>query len=137
MFLFAGRGLARRHRFSWSSIRETQTRRPITPAPTTQGIGVVTSCRRRSRCSRVWWNRCLASESHRASIVGAVLIVANWGYTMLAMPGLNNRIMQTSEEAADATWNQILRRLGRLHAVRGALGLAATTAFLCATSHIR
>jgi hypothetical protein len=66
-----------------------------------------------------------------------VLIVANWGYTMLAMPGLNNRIMQTSEEAADATWNQILRRLGRPHAVRGALGLAARTAFLCATSHIQ
>jgi hypothetical protein len=76
-------------------------------------------------------------DQQAAWIVGAALIVANWPYTMLAMLGLNNRIMQTAEDAADATTTQMLHRWGRLHAVRSALGVAAAAAFLWANSRMR
>ena len=72
-------------------------------------------------------------DSHVAWMAGALLILANWPYTMLAMLSLNHDLMRRPEEAADATSTGMLHRWGRLHAVRTGLGLAAATAFLWAS----
>ena len=73
-----------------------------------------------------------ARDRHPAWIVGAVLILANWPYTMFRMLPLNNQLMAVPENAADAHSTEMLWRWGRLHAVRTGLGLGATAMFLWA-----
>src|SRR5919112_6028850 len=68
-----------------------------------------------------------ARDSHPVWIVGAVLILANWPYTMFGILPLNNQLMALSENAADARSTEMLRKWGRLHAVRTGLGLGAMT----------
>jgi hypothetical protein len=62
-------------------------------------------------------------------IVGAVLILANWPYTLLGIKPTNNRLMAIPTEQADAGTRRLIERWGRLHAVRTTLGIAATIAF--------
>jgi hypothetical protein len=62
-------------------------------------------------------------------IVGALLILANWPYTLLGIRPTNNRLMAIPSEQADAGARRLIERWGRLHAVRTALGIAATLAF--------
>jgi Domain of unknown function (DUF1772) len=67
-------------------------------------------------------------------IVGAVLIVANWPWTMFAILPTNRALMATElPDAGDAT-RALLVRWNRLHAVRTGLGGLATAAFLVALS---
>jgi hypothetical protein len=75
-----------------------------------------------------------ARAPHPAWIAGAVLILANWPYTLFAILPLNNRLMALSETAADRQSTEMLRRWGRLHAFRTVLGMAATIVFLWALS---
>jgi Domain of unknown function (DUF1772) len=65
-------------------------------------------------------------------IVGAVLIFTNWPYTLFGIMPTNNRLKAIAEIDADSTSRAMLVSWGRLHAVRTALGIAATLAYLWA-----
>jgi hypothetical protein len=68
-------------------------------------------------------------------IVGAVLIFANWPYTLIGIMPTNDRLKAIAESDAGPTSRALLVSWGRLHAVRTVLGLAATLAYLWAAPH--
>ena len=74
-----------------------------------------------------WW-----STGNWRWMIGAVLMVANWPYTMLAiMP--TNRVLQALSPASSSLESRgMIERWGRLHAGRRAIGVLATLAFLWA-----
>jgi hypothetical protein len=65
-------------------------------------------------------------------IVGALLILANWPYTPIAMMPTNRQLKATAEIDAGPMSRATLVLSGRLHAVRTVLGLTATLAYLWA-----
>jgi hypothetical protein len=65
-------------------------------------------------------------------LLGAVLILANWPYTLLVIAPTNHQLEATAvHEASDVT-RGLIEQWGRLHAVRSLLGLLATCAYLWA-----
>ena len=62
-------------------------------------------------------------------LVGAGLIFANWPYTLLVILPVNKRLEATAADAADAETRRLIEVWGRLHAVRSALGAAATIVY--------
>src|SRR5687768_7255201 len=56
-------------------------------------------------------------------LLGALAIVANWPFTLLAMLPTNKKLMDDSNSEAEG--RQLLERWIRLHAVRSWLGLLA------------
>jgi hypothetical protein len=69
-------------------------------------------------------------------LAGAVVLVANWPYTLLGIMPTNRRLLAIAPESADATTRALLERWGRLHAVRSGLGAIATVLFLVAALRI-
>ena len=65
-------------------------------------------------------------------IVGAVLILANWPYTLLGIMPTNRALKAIAEQDAGAQSRALIVKWGSLHAVRTALGIAATLAYLWA-----
>ena len=66
-------------------------------------------------------------------MLGALLMLANWPYTFLAIMPTNDRLMATEPAAAGPESRALVERWGSLHAVRTALGVAASLAFLWAS----
>ena len=65
--------------------------------------------------------------------LGAVVIVANWPYTLYVIMPTNNLLMTTDPATASDVSRDLIKQWGRLHAVRTALGIAATLIFLWAS----
>jgi hypothetical protein len=65
-------------------------------------------------------------------LAGALLILANWPYTLVVILPVNKRLNATPLEAASAQTRDMIKTWGFLHAGRSALGLAATAVYLWA-----
>jgi anthrone oxygenase-like protein len=64
--------------------------------------------------------------------VGAALMLANWPYTLLGIMPTNNKLDAIAAGSAGPASRTLVETWGRLHAVRTALGVAATLAYLWA-----
>jgi len=65
-------------------------------------------------------------------LVGVVFILANWPFTLFIIMPTNRLLQETPIESANEVTRGLISQWGRLHAVRSALGLAATIAYLWA-----
>lgn len=65
-------------------------------------------------------------------LIGAVVLVVNWPYTALAVMPTNRQLMAAGKSPGEIPG--LVRRWGRLHAVRSVLGALATIVFLAAAS---
>ena len=74
-----------------------------------------------------WWQ-----TSHAAFLIGAVAIFAPWPWTMIAIKPVNDALLASNVETADARSRALIVKWGGLHAVRTVLGAVATIAFFWA-----
>jgi len=74
-----------------------------------------------------WW-----LSGRIAFLAGALLLVANWPWTMFAIMSTNEALMGTSLDASGPQSRLLILRWNRLHAVRIILGSLAVVAFLIA-----
>lgn len=65
-------------------------------------------------------------------LLGGLVLLANWPYTLLAIMPTNNRLMGTPTESAGAETRALIERWGSLHAMRTTLGALSTLTFLWA-----
>ena len=65
-------------------------------------------------------------------LAGAVLLVANWPFTLIVLKPTNDRLMETDPSSAGPQTRALIVAWGKLHAIRSALGAAATTMFVWA-----
>jgi hypothetical protein len=66
-------------------------------------------------------------------LIGALLLIANWPYTLLGILPTNNRLMATDPASADGETRKLIKTWAGLHAVRTVLGFAAALIFLWAS----
>ena len=66
-------------------------------------------------------------------LIGAVVLIANWPYTLLGMMPTNNRLMAADPAKAGPESRALIGTWARLHAVRTVLGATATAIFLWAS----
>ena len=72
----------------------------------------------------------LWAEHDTRWLLGAVLMIAKWPWTLLAIMPINHRLEATG--SADAATRALIERWEQLHAVRSALGVSAVVAYLWA-----
>ena len=75
-----------------------------------------------------WW-----STGYWPWLLGAVVLVANWPYTMLGIMPTNHVLNDIPPSEAGPISRSLIEKWGGLHAVRTALGAAATMIFLWAS----
>jgi uncharacterized membrane protein len=63
-------------------------------------------------------------------LAGALLLVANWPYTMFVIMPTNNKLMAIDPASAGPDSRRLVQRWSTLHAVRTAFGIAATLIFI-------
>ena len=66
-------------------------------------------------------------------LLGAVFLIANWPYTLIAIMPTNNKLMATPLDQAGPESRKLIETWAGLHAVRTALGALATVTFLWAS----
>jgi hypothetical protein len=64
--------------------------------------------------------------------LGAILILANWPYTLIGIMPTNKQLNATEIEDANAETRATIEKWGRQHAVRTALGIGSTLVYLWA-----
>jgi hypothetical protein len=62
-------------------------------------------------------------------LLGAILIIANWPWTLLAIMPTNNKLMAMEPSDQNSEARALIRKWGRLHAARSFFGVAATLVF--------
>ena len=67
-------------------------------------------------------------------LAGAVVLVANWPYTLLIVMPVNRKLNAIAPEQAGPASRALIERWGRLHARRTMLGFTATALFLWAAA---
>ncbi len=77
-----------------------------------------------------WW-----MTGRLAFFVGGFLMIANWPWTVFGIMPTNNILMRTDLAASGPKTRALLIKWNGLHAVRSALGVLATLAFLIALSN--
>jgi hypothetical protein len=65
-------------------------------------------------------------------LLGGVILLANWPFTLLVIMPINHRL-QACDELADGQVIALLQHWNRLHGVRTGLGAAATVVLLIAS----
>lgn len=65
-------------------------------------------------------------------LLGAVILVSAWPYTLLVIRSINDRLNATRPEEAGPESRELIRAWGRLHLVRAGMGVATTLCFLWA-----
>jgi hypothetical protein len=65
--------------------------------------------------------------------IGALVLLANWPYTLLVIMPTNYRLMATDPAQANPETRRLIKKWSSLHAVRTALGLVATLIFIAAS----
>jgi len=81
-----------------------------------------------------WESSPAGKPAGRHFLVGALLMIANWPWTIFAVMPTNAVLMATSLDDANAGTRELIVRWNLLHSVRTILGGAATIAFLIALS---
>jgi hypothetical protein len=76
-----------------------------------------------------WWQ-----TGNLSFIAGAVLMIANWPWTLVGMRPTNRSLMATELPNAGAETRALIVKWNGLHAVRTALGALAVVTFLIALS---
>jgi hypothetical protein len=76
-----------------------------------------------------WWQSGIL-----AFLVGALLILAPWPWTLLVIMPTNNALLATDPAKAGPDSRALIVKWGQLHAVRTLLGAAAVVSFLFALS---
>ena len=66
-------------------------------------------------------------------LVGALVLIAAWPYTMIGIMPTNKALMATDPASAGVDVRAMMQRWGNLHAVRTAIGVVATLLFLVAS----
>jgi len=62
-------------------------------------------------------------------LLGAILMIANWPWTLLAIMPTNNKLMAMEPSDQNSEARALIRKWGKLHAVRSFCGIAATLVF--------
>ncbi len=75
-----------------------------------------------------WWQ-----TSDWLWLIGAIVLVANWPYTLLGIMPTNNTLMSTEPASAGAESRKLIETWGWLHAGRTLLGFVAMVVFLWAS----
>jgi len=72
-----------------------------------------------------WWE-----QDHWTWLLGAILLIANWPYTLFVIMPTNRQLLAMDPRAPAAQARALVEQWGLLHAVRTALGSAATLIYL-------
>ncbi len=62
-------------------------------------------------------------------LLGAIVMIANWPWTLLAIRPTNNKLMAMEPSDQKSEARALIRKWGKLHAVRSFLGVGATLVF--------
>ena len=66
----------------------------------------------------VWW------------LIGALVLLANWPFTLFVIMPTNKQLMDTPLEQAGPKTRALMEKWGNLHAVRTSLGILSPAIFL-------